>query len=180
MNQNPHLNDLSVNDRDKLLRNFQELEERCRRAEDSLRTLEQENRLLADSALFGTFFVDAEGRMLGANQKIPDMLVWPPSLDITRLNIFKHDPLVDSGVADAFRRCLEKRTRVTSDHSCSTGGEKSVHYRYHVSPAIDKDELLSGMIAFVEDVTELKLAEEAIKASEKKYRLLFEQPPWWP
>jgi len=62
LNQNPHLNDLSVNDRDKLLRNFQELEERCRRAEDSLRTLEQENRLLADSALFGSFLVDAEGR----------------------------------------------------------------------------------------------------------------------
>jgi diguanylate cyclase (GGDEF)-like protein len=72
---------------------------------------------------------------------------------------------------------MQKRTRVTSDHPClqDTGG--CAHLRYHISPVIDKAGKFTGIIAFVEDVTELKLAEESIIASEKKYRLLFKSSP---
>jgi diguanylate cyclase (GGDEF)-like protein len=84
---------------------------------------------------------------------------------------------VDSGVADSFRRCLEKRTRVVGDHPCLRTADGCEHLRYHICPVLEPDGRLSGIIAFVEDVTDLKLAEEAIKASEKKYRLLFESAP---
>ena len=106
-----------------------------------------------------------------------DILAWPANQDITQLNIFKHAPLLDSGVVDSFRRCLEKRARVTSDHLCPQRRDGYCHLRYHVSPLIQNDEESSGIIAFVEDVTELKLAEEAIMARERKYRLLFESAP---
>ena len=177
MSQSPSSNDPSAIERDELLSRIQELEERCRRSEDALRTLEEQNRILGDSAPFGIFVIDTEGRVFGANQKMIDMLAWPEGRDITQLNIFNHQPLVDSGVADSFRRCMEKRTRVTSDHSCLTGADGCAHLRYNVSPVIDKTGKSTGIIAFVEDVTELKLAEEAIIASEKKYRLLFESAP---
>ncbi|MBW2428502.1 MAG: diguanylate cyclase [Deltaproteobacteria bacterium] len=177
MRQDPTSNDPSVNEREELLCRIQQLEERCRRAEDALRNLEEQNRLLGDSAPFGIFVTDAEGRVFGANQKMIDMLAWPAGQDIRQLNILKHSPLVDSGVADAFRRCMEKRTRVTSDHPCLPGSGGCVHLRCHISPVIDRDERFTGTIAFLEDVTELKRAEEAIIASEKKYRLLFESAP---
>ena len=77
MRQNLTSNDPSVNERDELLCRIQELEERCRRAEDALRNLEDQNRLLGDSAPFGIFVTDAEGRVFGANQKMIDMLAWP-------------------------------------------------------------------------------------------------------
>jgi len=160
-----------------MLRRMQELEERCRRAEDALHTLEERDRLLGDSAPFGIFVVDTGGRIFGANQKMLDMLDWPAERDITQLNILKHAPLVDSGVADAFRQCMEKRTRVTSDHPWLPSSDGCVHLRYHISPVIEKDGRFSGIIAFVEDVTELKRAEESIIASEKKYRQLFESAP---
>ena len=105
MSQSPSSNDPSVIERDELLSRIQELEERCRRSEDALRTLEEQNRILGDSAPFGIFVVDTEGSVFGANQKMIDMLAWPEGRDITQLNIFNHQPLVDSGVADSFRRC---------------------------------------------------------------------------
>jgi len=120
LSQSPSSNDPSVIERDELLSRIQELEERCRRSEDALRTLEEQNRILGDSAPFGIFVIDTEGSVFGANQKMIDMLAWPEGRDITQLNIFNHHPLVDSGVADSFRRCMEKRTRVNSDHSCLT------------------------------------------------------------
>jgi diguanylate cyclase (GGDEF)-like protein/PAS domain S-box-containing protein len=177
LRQNPPSYDPSGNERDEILHRMQELEERCRRAEDALRTLEERDRLLGDSAPFGIFVVDTGGRIFGANQKMLDMLDWPADRDITQLNILKHTPLVDAGVADAFRRCMEKRTRVTSDHPWMPSSDGCAHLRYHISPVIEKDGRFSGIIAFVEDVTELKRAEESIIASEKKYRLLFESAP---
>jgi diguanylate cyclase (GGDEF)-like protein len=85
--------------------------------------------------------------------------------------------MVDSGVADAFRRCMEQKKRLTSDHACLIDSDGCAHLRYHISPVIEKEGRFSGIIAFVEDITELKQAEETIVASEKRYRLLFESAP---
>jgi diguanylate cyclase (GGDEF)-like protein/PAS domain S-box-containing protein len=164
-------------ERDELLLRIQELEERCRRAEDALRTSDERNRLLGDSAPFGIIVVETDGRVFGANRIMLKMLAWSSDRDVTELNVLQHPPLVDSGVADSFRRCLEKRTRIVGDHPCLLTADGCEHLRYHISPVIEPDGRLSGIIAFVEDVSELKLAEETIKASEKKYRLLFESAP---
>jgi diguanylate cyclase (GGDEF)-like protein/PAS domain S-box-containing protein len=177
MSHDSHRSGLQPSERDELLARIQELEERCRRAEDALRTSEERNRLLGDSAPFGIFVVEPEGRVFGANRIMLNMLSWPSHRDVTELNVLQHPPLVDSGVADSFRRCLEKRRRIVSDHSCLVTADGCEHLRYHICPVLEPDGRLSGIIAFVEDVTELKLAEETIKASEKKYRLLFESAP---
>ena len=177
MNPNSHRSDLQQSDREELLLRIQELEERCRRAEDALRTSDERNRLLGDSAPFGIIVVEPEGRVFGANRIMLNMLAWPSDRDVTELNVLQHPPLVDSGVADSFRRCLQKKTRIVSDHSCLLTTDGCEHLRYHISPVLEPDGRLSGIISFVEDVTELKVAEETIKASEKKYRLLFESAP---
>ena len=177
MSQENPTSSLPPSERDELLRRIQELEERCRRAEDALRTSEERNRLLGDSAPFGIIVVETEGLVFGANQKMLDMLAWPPDRDIKELNVLQHPPLLQSGVADSVRRCLEKRTRIVSDHSCLRTEGGCEYLRYHICPVLETDGRLSGIIAFVEDVTELKFAEESIKASEKKYRLLFESAP---
>jgi diguanylate cyclase (GGDEF)-like protein/PAS domain S-box-containing protein len=168
---------MQPSERDELLRRIQELEERCRRAEEALQASEVRNRLLGDSAPFGIIVVETEGHVFGANQKMLNMLDWPSDRDVRELDVLQHPPLVESGVADAFRRCLEKRTRIVSDHSGLRIVDGCEHLRYHISPVLEPDGRLSGIIAFVEDVTELRVAEETIKASEKKYRLLFESAP---
>jgi diguanylate cyclase (GGDEF)-like protein/PAS domain S-box-containing protein len=177
MSHNSHKSNLQPSERDELLARIQELEECCRRAEDALRTSDQRNQLLGDSAPFGIFVVETEGRVFGANRIMLNMLAWPSDRDVTELNVLQHPPLVDSGVADSFRRCLEKRRRIVSDHSCLLTADGCEHLRYHISPVLEPDGRLSGIIAFVEDVTELRVAEETIKASEKKYRRLFESAP---
>ena len=177
MRQDIPTSGLQPSERDELLRRIQELEERCHRAEDALRTSVERNRLLGDSAPFGIVVVETEGLVFGANRIMLNMLAWPPDRDITELNVLKHPPLVDSGVSDSFRRCRDKKTRIVSDHSCPRISDGCEHLRYHISPVLESDGRLSGIIAFVEDITELRVAEETIKASEKKYRLLFEYAP---
>ena len=177
MKQDSPKSGIQPRERDELLRRIQDLEERCRLAENALRTSEERNRLLGDSAPFGIIVVETDGRVYGANRKMLDMLAWPPGRDVTKLNVLEYPPLVDTGIADSFRRCLEKRRRIVEDHPSLRIAEDCEHLRFHISPVLEPDGRLSGIIAFVEDVTELKLAEETIKGSEKKYRLLFESAP---
>lgn len=177
MDQSSLPKDPSTECRDDLLCQIRRLEERCRRAEDALRTMEEKNRLLGDSTPFGILATDSDGRVFGANQKMVAMLGCSEQEDITRLNVLEHPPLVDSGVAEVFRQCIKNGMHATSDHACLQHTHTCTHLRYHISPVIDKAGRFSGFIAFVEDVTDLKRAEEAILASEKKYRLLFESAP---
>ncbi|MCP4628536.1 MAG: hypothetical protein GY850_34250 [bacterium] len=94
---------LPQSERAELIRRIQKLEEQCRRSEDALRTLEDRNRLLGDSAPFGIIVIETEGRVYGANQKMLKMLAWPSDQDVTELNLLQYPPLVDSSVADSFR-----------------------------------------------------------------------------
>jgi diguanylate cyclase (GGDEF)-like protein/PAS domain S-box-containing protein len=176
LNQNHPINNSSDNDCDALQRRIQELEKRCRQAENALQKLEEQYRILGDSSLLGIFTIKTDGYISGINRKMKELLGWPSNRGIAELNIFQYAPLVDSGVVEAFQFCLEKNTRLTRDYPCPSDSAKCF-LRYHISPLIDKDERSSGVIAFVEDITEIKLAEKATLASEEKYRLLFESAP---
>ena len=78
MKQDSPKSSLRPSERDELLRRIQDLEERCRQAEDALRTSAERNRLLGDSAPFGIIVVETDGRVFGATQKMLNMLAWHP------------------------------------------------------------------------------------------------------
>ena len=80
LSQDSPTSNLQPSERDELLRRIQELEERCRRAEEALQASEVRNRLLGDSAPFGIIVVETHGHVFGANQKMLNMrlryLLW--------------------------------------------------------------------------------------------------------
>jgi diguanylate cyclase (GGDEF)-like protein len=154
-----------------------ELEARCKRAEDALHALEERNHVLGNSAPFGIFFTDNAGRVSGANQRILDMLSWPETGEISALNVLEHPGLAETGAAYAIRRCIKTGVPVVSDHPCLPALRECTDLRYHISPIFGNDGAVVGALAFVDNVTELKRAEEATRQSEEKYRLLFESAP---
>ena len=93
------------------------------------------------------------------------------------LNLFHVPCFVESGVADDFRRCLETRLRVVSDRLQPDPAGEQLYLRYHLSPIADGSGVCSGVMAFVEDITDLKLTGEALRESEERYRLLFRSAP---
>lgn len=162
---------------DALRRRMNEVEERSKRAEEALRAIEHRDRLLGDSAPFGIFTMDVEGRITGLNRKMMEMFPWPAVEDVPSVNLFEFQPLLEAGVAENFRRCIQKRESIVTHYPCISSQGECLSLRFHLSPVPDGTGAVSGALAFVEDITNLKLAEDAIQESEERYRLLFQSTP---
>ena len=153
------------------------LKKRCQQAEAALKAIEERNRVLGDSAPFGIFTTDFIGRITGLNRRIQEMLPWPEGQHPESMNIFEFQPLMDSGVSDDIRHCWQTKQSIIRDYSCINDNGNCLEIRFYLSPVVDSAGDVSGVMAFVENFTKLKLAQEAAEESEQRYHLLFQSAP---
>jgi len=164
----------------KLRRQLREAEDKSQRAEALLTATEQRYRLLGDSAPFGIFVVDPTGRITGFNRKMAEMLHWPVQQALPNINITILQQFVEAGITEDFRRCIEKKILVTKAYPCVAAGEPDddcLHLRFSLCPVLDEVGSVTEVLTFVEDISDLKLAEMTIRESEDRYRLLFQSTP---
>lgn len=159
------------------LAELEHIEQRCVEAETALKNLELRNRLFSDSAPMGLLAVDRQGCIQGLNRKLRNLLPWPPDKDPIGMNLFEFQPLLDAGVIEKFRHCMTQNSTVLYDHSCVDNSGQCLQLRFHLGPVSDNDGWVTGVMAFVENATQLKKAQTAALESEQRYRLLFESAP---
>ena len=172
-------NDLRIGP-DELSRQKTEIEvlkKRCQQAEAALKAIEERNQVLGDSAPFGIFTTDMKGRITRLNRRVREMLPWPSDQHPESMNIFEISFLTDSGVSDDIRLCWQTKQSIIRDYTCIKDDENCLEIRFYLSPVVDSSDDVSGVMAFVENFTKLKLAQEAAEESEQRYRLLFQSAP---
>jgi diguanylate cyclase (GGDEF)-like protein/PAS domain S-box-containing protein len=153
------------------------LKKRCQPAEAALKAIEERNRVLGNSAPFGIFTTDLNGRITALNRRMREMLPWPEGQYPESMNIFEFQPLFDSGVSDDIRNCWETKRSIIRDYSCINDDGNCLELRFYISPVVDSTGKVTGVMAFVENFTNLKLAQTAAEESEQRYRLLFQSAP---
>ncbi len=142
-----------------------------KQAEDALRLSEEKYRLLVDKAPIGIVSVDKEGRILEVNQRLVDML-GSPSADATKaINVLSFELLVAAGVSDVFKSCLEQGTAQSAEMPYTSKWGKKVYLRMLASPVFDENGGVIGCQAVMEDISERKNAEEALRKSEERLEL---------
>lgn len=162
---------------DALRKRMKEVEERSKRAEEALRAIEHRDQLLGDSAPFGIFTMDLQGQITGLNRKMMEIFQWPATEDVTSVNLFEFQPMLETGVVEDCRRCIQKGEPIVTNYPGITWQGECLSLRFHLCPVPDDAGTVSGVLAFVENVTSLKLAQDAIQESEERYRLLFQSTP---
>jgi len=154
------------------------IEQRCHKAEAALKAFEERNRLLGDSTPLGIFTLDVQGGITGINRKMLDMFAWTTVGDPTSMNIFDYRPLADSGIVADIQGCIAQNKLVVAEHPYTSPQGSSIHLRCYLSPVPGDDGAVGGVMAIVEDNTDLKRTEEALRESEKRYRQLFQSAPF--
>jgi diguanylate cyclase (GGDEF)-like protein len=86
-------------------------------------------------------------------------------------------PASAAALVNDIRRCMEQARPVVAAYPHETADGRQTHLCYHLSPIPDGHGLGGGVMAMVEDHTDLKRTEAALRESERRYRRLFQSAP---
>ena len=151
-----------------------DLEERCLRAEAALQAVEDRSLLWRESAPMGVCTVDAQGVVTGINRKMRQMLSLPPC---ARVGCLSPAEIMESSIGNMIRHCLENKESLIFEQDHMDFNTVTERLRFSLSPVCDAHGVVVGAMAFGENITELNLAQQAIRESEKRFRLLFKSAP---
>ncbi|MDA1326487.1 MAG: PAS domain S-box protein, partial [Proteobacteria bacterium] len=143
-----------------------------KRAEESLRDLSNQNRLLLNAMADGIYGIDLKGRVTFVNPAAESILGWPAKEIIGKSQhaVAHHHhsdgtayPIEDSPIKQVLRdgiaRHIDTEVFWRKDGSSFSGA-------YDATPIQDDDGNVTGAVVSFRDITERKAAEEALRRSE--------------
>lgn len=146
---------------------------RRKRAEEALRESEERFRQLVDNAPLGFMVFEPSGKVTTTNPSMVQILGFPSEDAVKGVNGLTYPPLVEAGVSNSIRKCLETGETTFTEHLYKTSWGDTVWLHFCLTPIRVSGRTI-GVQALVEDFTERKQAEDALRVSEDQYRDLFE------
>ncbi len=147
------------------------------RMERALKASEEKFRNVFENSTIGIYRTTPDGRILMANPALVHMLGYSSFEKLAERNLEKkrYDPQYPRTV---FKECLESEGKIIGQESVWVRQDGSTLY-VRESARLVRDDV--GNILYyegtMEDITERKLAEEALRESEERYRTIFELSP---
>lgn len=162
---------------EELRKSKEDLETRVIERTAKLRESEEKYRLLFESAPIGITLVNREGEVLEVNRAVLEML-GSPGADATKtINMLSFPPLVEAGISDLFRTCMVENRPIDREIFYTSKWGKQICMRAILTPKLSEHGNVEGCLAVMEDVMPRKMAEQAHKESEEKFRIIFRDAP---
>lgn len=138
-----------------------------KQAVEAIRQSEERYRLLVENAPVGILTIDTEGRMVDVNSMMVQILGSPSTEALRAMNVLTFPPLIESGIAHNFLRCLGSGEPGTYENSYTTQWGKEVNLRYHLTPIREGEQRVTGVQAILEDVSETRKLETQLQQAQK-------------
>jgi PAS domain S-box-containing protein len=153
---------------------LKEVVERYRQIEESLKASEERYRSVVDHIGIGISLISPDMEILTLNNQ---MKKWFPNIDVSKrpicYKLFNDPPREQICSYCPTYKALQDG-QVYESITETPAGIEMRNYRLISSPIKDMDGKIIAAIEMVEDITENKKAQEALRDSENKYRTIFE------
>ncbi len=115
---------------------------------------------LFENSPTGIALIDIEGRIIEVNNEMLKVL-GSPSAELTkRINVLQYPPLVNIGFSRDLKKCIQTKKTTERIASYTTHWGKIIVVHYTLSPFVEKNKKITGVILNIIDVTAQKKAEE--------------------
>ena len=141
--------------------------------EKAIRETNERYRNLVENAPLGIASFDAEGKILDVNTMFVAIFGAPSVGSVCQMNFLISPALLDAGIAQDAHQCLKTGIPISEERLFTSDWKKQVYVRYYLTPITDSQGNIKEVHALIEDCTERKLVEKALKDSETEYRSLF-------
>jgi PAS domain S-box-containing protein len=146
-------------------------------AEEALRESEERYRILVERSPLGIFNADIRGNIEVANPALLRILGSHSEEATRQANLLTYPLLIEAGVSELVKECMEKGESLNSEFIYRSKWEKEVYCNLFLTPVYNAVGQLSGIQGILEDITERKAAEEALRESEERYRRMVANVP---
>jgi len=144
--------------------------------ERKLKESEEKYRNLVENAQEGVWAVDENDNTIFANLKICEMLGYTrDEIMGISLHLFLEDPMIE--LINSYRERREKGLKDTYELEFIKKDGTILSTSINAAPILNENGEFKGSFAFINDITNSKIAEQKLKKSEEKYRALFENSP---
>jgi PAS domain S-box-containing protein len=139
-------------------------------AEEALKESEERYKGLFLHAPVGIITIDLAGSPINANKKSLEILGSPSGSETSKINILQYKSLIEAGFTSDFKNCIKTGNIIRNERFYKTHWGKEVYLRYIITPIRSKNNKIVGVQCLLEDITQRKLAEEALRESEYQLR----------
>ena len=148
-----------------------------KQAEDALRASEAKYRLLIENAPVGILSIDRDGRIVDVNSKLLKILGSPSKDETKAINMLEFGPLKEAGITEVVLRCMTRASVQMSELPYTSKWGKTSYLRMILTPVFGESGDCNGCQAIVEDVTDRKTAEDALRESRRMLESILAAAP---
>ncbi len=142
-------------------------------AEEALRESEKKYRLIFNNAPMGILHFNENGIIASCNDKFVE-IIGSSREKLIGLNMLNHP---DDHVVSSVKQSLGGKPAYYEGDYHSVTAKKVTQTRMLFEPIVSQDKSVSGGVGIIENITERKQAEEALRESKERYRQLFNIAP---
>lgn len=130
--------------------------------EKSLFESEHNYRNFFNNIPIGLINTDSNGKILAVNPLIISMLQIDPFVYISGFNIKDIPEFGNSGISEKIFETINRKEKIFSYNESKLKNGKNIYLKSIFTPIIDSKNILTGVQAIIEDITESKISEKEI------------------
>ncbi len=121
--------------------------------------------MLVNNSPTGILFININGDIIDVNPSMLSILGSPSAEETKKINIFTFQPLIEVGVTDLFKKCIETGEKISGEKYYVSKWNKEVYLKFTIVPLKNKEGNIIAAETTVENIIDSKKFEEELKQS---------------